>query len=56
VWGLIATDPTGFQFKLYGLVCVIAAGLYGAATANTRILIVQALPGALALTAVLIVR
>jgi putative membrane protein len=54
VWGLIATDPTGFQLKLYGLVCVIVAGLYGAATASKRILFVQVLPAALALVALLL--
>jgi putative membrane protein len=56
VWGLIATDPTGFQFKVYGLACVIVAGLYGAATANKRILFVQVVPGTLALIAVLLAR
>ena len=54
VWGLIAPDPAGFQLKLYGLACVIVAGLYGAATASKRILFVQVLPGALALVAVLV--
>jgi putative membrane protein len=56
IWGLIATDPTGFQFKLYALACVIVARLYGAATANKRILLVQVLPAALALVAVLLAR
>jgi putative membrane protein len=54
VWGLTATDPTGFQLKLYGLACVIIAGLYGAATASKRILFVQVLPAALALIALLL--
>ena len=54
IWGLVAADPAGYQFKLYGLICVIAAGLYGAATASRRILFVQVLPGALALIAVLL--
>lgn len=56
IWGLIATDPTGFQFKLYGLACVIVAGLYGAVTASKRILLVQVLPGVLALVFVLLAR
>ena len=56
VWGLIATDPTGFQLKLYGLACVIVAGLYGAATANKRILFVQVVPGVITLAAVIIAR
>lgn len=54
VWGLIAGDPTGFRAQVFFLSCVVVAGLYGAATANTRILFAQALPGALALAAVLV--
>ncbi|MFD9392780.1 DUF1304 domain-containing protein [Streptomyces sp. NPDC060000] len=54
VWGLIAADPTGFRAQVFFLSCVIVAGVYGAATANRRILVAQALPGALALAAVLI--
>ncbi|NUS44856.1 MAG: DUF1304 domain-containing protein [Mycobacteriaceae bacterium] len=56
IWGLIASDPAGFQIKLYGLICVVAAGLYGAATANKRILFVQVLPAALALAVLLLSR
>ncbi len=54
VYGMIAADPVGFALRVFFLVCVIVAGLYGAATASRRILLVQALPGALALAAVLI--
>jgi putative membrane protein len=54
VYGMIAGDPVGFALRVFFLVCVIVAGLYGAATASRRILLVQALPGALALAAVLI--
>ncbi|WP_149823794.1 DUF1304 domain-containing protein [Streptomyces tailanensis] len=54
VWGLIAGDPTGFRVQIFFLGCVIVAGVYGAATANRRILVAQALPGALALAAVLV--
>ncbi|MEV4508404.1 DUF1304 domain-containing protein [Dactylosporangium sp. NPDC049525] len=54
VFGMIADDPVGFAVRVFFLVCVIVAGLYGAATASRRILLVQALPGALALVAVLI--
>lgn len=53
VWGLAASQ---FQLQLYGLVCVIIAGLYGAATASKRILFVQVVPGALALIALLLAR
>jgi putative membrane protein len=54
VYGMIADDPVGFALRVFLLVCVIVAGLYGAATASRRILLVQALPGALALAAVVI--
>jgi putative membrane protein len=52
VWGLLAADPVGFQVSVFFLACVIVAGLYGAATVSRRILVVQALPAAIALTAV----
>lgn len=48
VWGL-SLGPAGHGVKLFFLVCVLVAGLYGAATANRRILFVQALPAAVAL-------
>lgn len=54
VWGLIAADPTGYRAQVFFLSCVVVAGVYGALTANRRILFAQALPGALALVAVLI--
>jgi len=52
-WSLIARDPTGLQFKVFFLGCVIVAGVFGGFTASRRILVVQALPGVLALAAVL---
>jgi putative membrane protein len=53
---LILPEPTGFVFKAFFLACVLVAGLYGAATVSRRILVVQALPAALALAAVLLAR
>jgi putative membrane protein len=53
VWGLLAADPVGYQVKLFFLGCVMVAGAFGAATVNRRILVVQALPAALAFVAVL---
>jgi putative membrane protein len=50
LWGLTLGDA-GFQVKVFFLLCVLVAGLYGAATASTRILYVQAVPAALALIA-----
>ncbi|WP_037604177.1 DUF1304 domain-containing protein [Streptacidiphilus rugosus] len=56
IWGLIASDPTGFAARVFFTSCVLVAGLYGGATANRRILLAQALPGGLALAAVLLAR
>jgi putative membrane protein len=53
---LILPEPTAFAFKAFFLVCVIIAGVYGAATVSRRILVVQALPAAFALIAVLLAR
>ena len=54
VWGLVGPDHLRFGFRVFFCLCVVVAGLYGAATASRRILLVQALPGALALAAVLL--
>src|ERR1700742_3047584 len=49
-WGLLQPNPAfAFQIKIFFLLCVILAGLYGAATVSVRILLVQAAPAALAL-------
>ena len=50
VWGLVA-DRT--DVKVFFLACVVVAGVYGAATVSRRILVVQALPGLVALALVL---
>jgi putative membrane protein len=47
-WGLFL-GPEGFGIKVFFLLCVLVAGLYGAATASRRILFVQALPAAVGL-------
>jgi putative membrane protein len=52
-YGLIADN---FEFQVFFLCCVIIAGIYGAITANRRILYVQVIPGALALLLVLLAR
>jgi putative membrane protein len=51
-WGAVAADPTGWRVRVFFLTCVLIAGLYGAATANRRILFVQAVPAAVALVLV----
>jgi putative membrane protein len=43
----------GTTMKIFFLVCVVIAGVYGAATVSRKILFVQALPAALALLALL---
>jgi putative membrane protein len=48
IWGL-SQGATGFGVKVFFLLCVLIAGLYGAATASRKILFVQAVPAALAL-------
>ncbi len=48
VWGL-ALGAGGTGVKVFFLCCVLVAGVFGAATANRRILVVQALPAALGL-------
>ena len=53
IWGLWLGDP-GFAAKTFFLACVIVAGVFGAATASTKILYIQALPAALALAALLL--
>jgi putative membrane protein len=52
-WGLIL-GPAGGGVKLFFLCCVLVAGLYGAATASRKILLVQALPAAVGLALVLL--
>jgi putative membrane protein len=50
VWGLVQGVPGfAFQIKVFFLLCVIVAGIYGAATVSRRILLVQAAPAAIAL-------
>ena len=50
IWGLLQAVPGfAFQIKVFFLLCVIVAGVYGAATVSRRILVVQAAPAALAL-------
>jgi putative membrane protein len=55
VWGLFL-GAAGFDVKVFFLVCVIVAGLFGAATAKRSILWLQAVPGAIALALVCLAR
>jgi putative membrane protein len=51
LWGLWL-GAAGTHIKIFFLLCVLIAGLYGAATASRKILYVQALPAAIALALV----
>jgi putative membrane protein len=54
-WGLVqGATGAGRPWLVFFLSCVVVAGVFGAATASRKILFVQALPGALALAAVLL--
>ena len=53
-WSLVVPEPTAFAFRAFFLVAVIVAGIFGGITVSRRILLVQALPAALALGAVLL--
>lgn len=50
-WGMMA-GADGHALKVFFLSCVIVAGIFGAITANRKILWVQAVPGAVALALV----
>jgi putative membrane protein len=53
VWALLAGVPgAGRAIALFFLACVCLAGVFGAATANKRILFVQSVPAGLAMLAV----
>ena len=50
VWGLCAREPAhAFRVKVFFLACVVIAGVFGSLTVSRRILVVQAVPAALAL-------
>ena len=55
VWGL-GLGTAGFSIRVFFLTCVIVAGVFGAMTANRKILWVQALPGAIALALTFLAR
>ena len=48
LWGLLRDDDDAPDITLFFLSCVMVAGLFGGLTANRKILLVQALPGAIA--------
>lgn len=56
LYGIFASNAAvGFQFKVFFLLCVIAAGLYGGYSVSSRIIYVQAVPAVIALIFVCLV-
>ena len=53
IWGLVIQDTA---IKIFFLICVLIAGIYGGFTAKRSILYMQALPALLALIAVYLAR
>ena len=53
LWGVLL-GPEGTNVKVFFLCCVLAAGLFGAATASRKILFIQAIPAAIGLALVLL--
>jgi putative membrane protein len=53
IWGLIAGSTS---IKIFFLLCVLIAGIYGGFTAKRSILYIQALPALIALLAVYLTR
>jgi putative membrane protein len=53
IWGVIGGDGA-YSVRLFFLGCVIVAGVFGGFTAKRSILYMQALPGLLALVAVIV--
>ena len=49
IWSLVRRQDT-FAIKVFFLSCVVVAGIFGAFTAKTSILIIQAAPALVALT------
>ena len=50
LYGIFASNAAvGFQFKVFFLLCLIVAGLYGGYSVSSRIIYVQALPALIAL-------
>jgi putative membrane protein len=54
IWSLLAPADCARALAVFFLCCVLVAGLYGGATANKRIWLLQALPAAIALVVLLV--
>lgn len=52
----LSQGAAGFEFKVFFLLCVVAAGIFGTLTASRKILYFQALPGLVGLILLLVAR
>ncbi|HVF48474.1 MAG TPA: DUF1304 domain-containing protein [Pyrinomonadaceae bacterium] len=52
IWGLLLGDA-GRNVKIFFLACVVIAGIFGGLTVGRKILLIQALPAAIALVVLL---
>jgi len=50
----VLQGSAGYDFKVFFLLCVVVAGIYGALTASRKILFVQAMPGIVGLLLVFV--
>lgn len=48
IWGL-SLGSDGYPIKIFFLICVVVAGVFGALTASRKIFFIQALPAVIAL-------
>lgn len=56
VWSFFLDAPFAFQVRVFFLACVLVAGIFGGLTAKRSILVMQALPAAIALAVVFLAR
>ncbi|MFH8837021.1 DUF1304 domain-containing protein [Streptomyces sp. NPDC017868] len=54
LWGAFASDPVGFQVRVFFASCVAVAGVFGAVTSSRKILFVQTVPALIVLVLVLL--
>ena len=54
IWAIVAPPPLQRPLAIFFAACVLVAGVFGGVTVTRRILVIQALPAALALISVFV--
>ncbi|MEP7119997.1 MAG: DUF1304 domain-containing protein [Byssovorax sp.] len=55
IWSIAASDPhEAFHLRLFFLGCVVVAGVYGGATVDRKIMLLQAMPAAIGVALVVL--